>query len=287
MNATAPDPELRRRPLGATLRTVVLLTSVTVLLGLGGAAFADPTASVPPLAAVTLTTGDHYPPFTGQDLPEGGLATEIVTKAFERAGVPVSLDWLPFARGLYEVQSGRYAATFPYIRTPDRDRDFLFSQPLFDLNGTLFVRRGLSIDLRKPESLRGRILCLPVGWALNGLFESLRTSPLVRVVQPADIGQCIRMIRAGHADFFPSDLRQGRSSLVSAGATHGEIQPQLPTLQQTGVHLIVSRHYEGAVELLARFDQGLRSLRADGEYDRIVARHADIGAAPEPASTLQ
>jgi polar amino acid transport system substrate-binding protein len=99
-------------------------------------------------------------------------------------------------------------------------------------------------------------------------------------VQPPDIGQCVKMMRAGHADFFPSDLRQGLTSLAEAGVKNGEIQPLLPTLQSTGVHLLVSRQQRGAADLIARFNEGLKSLRADGGYERIVQAH---GALPPQA----
>lgn len=248
---------------------LALLVALPLQLALG----AGP-ASAGPDAAILLTTGDDYPPYTAIRLPQGGLATDLVRQAFRKAGADVQIDWLPWARGFYKVKAGAYAATFPYIRTPERDATFLYSDPLFEISDTLFVRKGLVIDPGQPETLRGRIFCLPVGWALSGALESLQDPKLVIVVRPPDIGQCVKMLQAGHADFFPSDLRQGVASLAEAGIKEGEIQPLAPPLQSIGVYLIVSRQRPGAKELVDRFNRGLRALRADGDYDRILAAHS-------------
>jgi polar amino acid transport system substrate-binding protein len=74
-------------------------------------------------AELRLVTGDDYAPFTGQDLPGGGMLTQVVEAALQEQGQVYSLHWRPWNRGYLRTLQGEFDATFLYIRTAQRSRN--------------------------------------------------------------------------------------------------------------------------------------------------------------------
>jgi polar amino acid transport system substrate-binding protein len=74
-------------------------------------------------AGLRLVTGTDYPPFAGPELVGGGMATDLVTAAFQAAGSPIEpIEFLPWKRGYQAVLDGEFDATFPYADAPDARR---------------------------------------------------------------------------------------------------------------------------------------------------------------------
>ena len=104
--------------------TIRLLLPLTISLLLSGLASAAP---------VQLVTGDDYAPFTDRELPQGGMLTELVQQALLQAGHQPKLSWLPWKRGYQATLRGQFDVTFPYLKTAEREADYLFSAPLYEI----------------------------------------------------------------------------------------------------------------------------------------------------------
>ncbi len=89
---------------------------------------------------VRLTT-DEYAPLVSRHIEGHGLLTEIVNQTIRHMGLESELAFQPWRRGQAEVLAGRAWATFPYVKTPERERKYRFSsQPLFDNRIVFFYR---------------------------------------------------------------------------------------------------------------------------------------------------
>ena len=69
---------------------------------------------------LAIATGNDYAPFTDEELPEGGLATEVVVEAFAAVDHEVDIDFRPWARGYHDTGQGVFAGTFPYVHSDER-----------------------------------------------------------------------------------------------------------------------------------------------------------------------
>ncbi|GAA3946269.1 substrate-binding periplasmic protein [Allohahella marinimesophila] len=111
-----------------------------------------------PAQAVELITGDEYAPWVDGQLPGEGIAVELVREVFELVSTElVSVDVKPWSRALYETQQDLYDATFPFVRTPERDQIFLFSAPLFTVRNVLFSHISAPA-FRDIDNLKGKTL---------------------------------------------------------------------------------------------------------------------------------
>lgn len=129
--------------------------------------------SAPLDSALDLVTGNDFAPFTGEDLPEGGLLTEIVRRAFGEVGLRYEVRFVPWRRGYDGVLAGKFLGTFPYVRTPDREMEMLFSDPLLEVRQLVYLSAHSGMVFHTPQDFRGRTVCAPVGYALPAELAEL------------------------------------------------------------------------------------------------------------------
>jgi len=222
---------------------------------------------------VRLVTGADYPPFADPSLPSGGLTGAIVLAAFAAADLPVEpLQFLPWKRGYADLLTGSFDATFPYIRSPQRDAELLYSAPVYDIVSIALFRAGAGHDYSGPDSLKGLNLCLPIGYASAAPIAALIKADAVHLEQPASADLCLKELAAGRVDVFISaaDLLDQRVAALF-GTAAPFLRGKTPVDRQS-LHLVVARDRPGATDLIRRFDAGLAIVRANGRYDEIVRR---------------
>lgn len=220
---------------------------------------------------VRLVTGDSMPPHTGKDLPHYGMLTEIVQRSFELAGRDTTLGWAPWKRGYELTKLGEYDATFPYARTREREKEYLYSDLLYGGNRAVYARPGSSIDPSKPATFHGAY-CAPPGYIVYPQVEAQLAKGTVTLQRPASLAACAKMLALGRVDFFIADATSGDATLKEAGVGGKVIRLAKP-FEHAEFYLIVPRNRGDAQALVEGFNAGLKRLKASGEYARIVARH--------------
>ncbi|SMC26849.1 polar amino acid transport system substrate-binding protein [Andreprevotia lacus DSM 23236] len=256
------------------LRQRARRTAAALLLGgcAGSAAAAD---------VVRLGGDDAFIPYTNQQSADGGMLAAVVRAAFRAADIDVQLDWQPPARSELDIRSGRLHAGFPVYRSPAREHDFDFSDPVFHTRQTVFARPGSPILLAEPRTLAGKLLCLPAGETPNERLLPAIAKGVLRLTRPASISHCARMVAAGRADFFVADVYQGQTLLrqhdintLAVGAT----------VEDTPLYVIFRRRDQEARQLRLRFNQGLAAIQRNGVYARILAQYPLMAGERERAA---
>lgn len=222
---------------------------------------------------VKLSTDDGYAPYTGQKLSRGGMVTEIVQEVVSGMGHSMDLTWLPWRRGFEKARQVQFDGLFPYLKTNDREKEFLFSEPLYEVRNTVFTAKGESGFYSSLESLHGKTYCLPLGWvpATPELVEMVQKKH-VKVFEALNTATCAKMVNSGRADFFVTDDAQGEAALRETGLVEKvSLVPHL--LPKTQLYFIVSRSHPHGVELVKKFNQSLSDLKKSGTYEKIVLRH--------------
>ena len=222
-----------------------------------------------------LVTGDDYAPFTGQRLPGQGLLTQLVRAVLAEQGLDSTLDWLPWNRGYLQTLRGDYDATFPYVRSPQREAEFLYSAPLYVAEQHLFSLAGEPIELADLAQLAGLRLCYPLGWQPAAAIQALIDQGRLLRHSPQGLSECARLLLLGRDDLFIADLRLGESALRASGAARELFHRSTEVLGVSSLHLIVPRDHPRAVQLIETFDRGLDRLRERGEYQRLIQNYLE------------
>ncbi|CBS86302.1 putative amino acid ABC transporter, periplasmic component [Azospirillum lipoferum 4B] len=280
--AGAAMPVLMRGLLLAVVPAVVLLLAVpTVGQALESAAEPAPA----PYTGLDLVTGGDYAPYTGEDLPGGGLVTDLARRAFAVSGRHYDVRFMPWKRGYDGVVAGRFLATFPYVRTPEREQEVLFSDPVIEVRQFVYMsnRTAMTFDGRLAdgrsvrgsrglEGFRGRTVCQPVGYALPPELETLVGQGQLARQTPSDLGACVRMVATGRADAFVIDEYSAASAIARSGLADDIRVSDHPYAVVT-FHLVIGRATPGAEATLAAFNDGLKALKAQGVYRELLSGH--------------
>ncbi|MGQ7960331.1 substrate-binding periplasmic protein [Pseudomonas sp. SP16.1] len=230
-------------------------------------------------AELRLVTGDDYAPFTGKNLPGGGMLSLVVRAALAERGLSSTLDWQPWNRGYLKTLRGDYDAAFPYVRSAEREANFLYSAPLYVTEQHLFSRAEDSIELQDLSRLNGRRLCYPLGWQPPVAIQQLIDRGVLQRHSPLGLKECARLLLLQRDDLFLAGRDLGESALRSTGAEASQFHRSMAALGSSTLHLIVPRAHPRAAELIAEFDRGLAALHASGEYRRLLERYLQQAAA--------
>lgn len=218
--------------------------------------------------ALTLVTGDDYPPFTDIKLPQGGIATSLVRRAFEKSGYFVTeIKWLPWKKGYSLAKRGIYHATYPYGLTVERAKYFYYSEPFLPQKSYAWTRQGQSNKINNDVDLHGMAYCIPRGYGSFGLIKRLMDQDLLRRETPNTMRQCFKMLQAKRIDFVAASYGDAMNALLEVGILQGEVQQSKFSISESMHYLIVSKQLARALEIIDAFNSGLKILKENGRYD--------------------
>lgn len=220
--------------------------------------------------SLRLVSGNDYAPFTGEQLPGGGMLSQLVQAALGERDIAITLDWRPWNRGYQMTLQGEYDATFPYIRTAEREREYAYSEPLFVAEQHLFSRAGEVFEADNLTALVGTRICYPLGWQPPAAIQQLIEEGRLTRHSPPGLEACAKLLLLNRDDFFVSDLRLGQAALRASGAPLSRFRRSAKVFSSSALHLIVPRQHPQAEEIIASFNTGLASLRASGKYQQII-----------------
>lgn len=247
------------------------------------------------LRRVEFLTADGFSPYTGRSLEGGGMLTQVITSAMglvkEEAkgrfdyGVSWVNDWAAHLNPLLLTRA--FDVGFPWAR-PDCDsaltldqssqfrcQRFFFSDPLYEVITSLFVRNDSRIKTLRNEEITGATLCRPAGYPTHELDQGGRNwvkDGKVTLIRPPTVDECFRLVDNGTVDGVVEAELVGRTSIALLGLGD-KVRIIDQPLALTTLHVLISKAHPHSRTILYYMNSSLAKLRDSGEYDRIIERH--------------
>ncbi len=241
---------------------------------------------------VSFVTYDGNAPYSGRDLPNGGLATELLETAY--------LDTLPDAQiettvvrdlpgFLRAMGSEAYDVGFPSIR-PDCNvietlavemielcAKYAFSQPFHEIPMAAWTLSGSPVSgAVDPAELSGSRICRPEGLFTFDLDADRLPGRGGALSTPANATACFEALAAGQTDVVSIPRNQAPPALAATGL-EGRVVA-VPALERgVTLHAVANQSNPAGVAAISRLNRGLAAMRADGSWFRIVARQLSGG----------
>jgi polar amino acid transport system substrate-binding protein len=261
---------------------------------------------------IEFLTADGYTPFTGRALEGGGMLTEVISASMNIVkqeakgrfdfGISWVNDWSAHLNPLLLTRA--FDVGFPWAR-PDCDgqaaaldatsqfrcRRFFFSDPLYEVTTSLFVRNSSAIASLQSEKIAGATLCVPAGQAAYELDQGGRNwvkDGKVTLMRPPTVDECFRLLENGTVEGVVATEYSGRASMLSLGLADKVRMLDQP-VALTPLHVVISKSHPHARTILYYVNTALAKLRESGDYDMIIERHLDRfweaqqASAPSPA----
>lgn len=251
---------------------LVLLAAVLTTWGVPTRAAAESAESAAPenTGRLVFVTGTDYPPFTGRDLPGGGLFTDLVRALYRDIGVEIKIVFRPWRRGYLGARNGRFLGTFPYIHTPKRAEDFHYSAPVWHPKQRLMVLPDSTLKAERVADLAGRSYCNPLGYTTRRGLEALHAAGRIDRQTPARMSDCLRMLVRGRVDFVPIGIMQGRAMARDVLGGVDQVRFVDVGLPDDQLHVLFSRNLDDGAAQRDRFDAALARFRESGRAEAIV-----------------
>ncbi len=245
---------------------------VLLALSMTGVGFASDEAVSADKGVLIVAT--DYPPYEFEK-PEGdlkGFDVEVAIEAFRRAAYAASVEFYPWPRCLDMVRQGLATAALTCAKNPEREKLFVFSEPISLMTDVLAVHK----DYAGPELSRLRELGrhkLLVG-AARGTYTEKR---LVEYKIPRDISTTeeivVRKLGDKRIDVMPTTLENFLYLSKKEGAAGQFKWFAMQDAKTSEFHLAFSRKWPGVEELVPEFDRKLEELKQDGTYEAIHAKY--------------
>ncbi len=224
-------------------------------------------ASAETPAPVTMMT-NTWPPYVDAQLPEGGLALELVTHIFQQAGLPVDNSIERWPRAMEGVRVGLYDVLGAAWRDEERERDFIYSDPYLLNDIILVTTKAANRRPRSLEQLAGSRIGVLEDYSYG---VDLKGIDGVSLVVENHMIQSLMNLFNGKVDYVIGDNRVIALMLSEyLEDRRGELTPLDITLPNRGLYVAASRSKVGTEDLIARFNTALAKARSDGSYQRIV-----------------
>ncbi|MGE7959453.1 substrate-binding periplasmic protein [Pseudomonas sp. NPDC089530] len=214
-----------------------------------------------------------------------GLDYETTAIVFQRLGVEVEWQFLPWKRCLAMLEQGQADGALDIFHSDERESSLLYpSEPLSDVEFVMFYANDRPHPFRTLDDLRG----LTVGTSPGYLYsQDFRESTLFKhepaPTHEANFGKLLR----GRIDLLITDRRVGQH-LLDQLQIRDRISENPVVISRQSQFLAVRRN-AGMDLLVQRFGAELKRFKREPAYAELSARYgaapaiADSSAAPAEA----
>ncbi|MDC8774070.1 substrate-binding periplasmic protein [Roseateles albus] len=225
-------------------------------LGMGAARAAGP--------PVDICVG-NFSPYNSPELPQGGPVIQIATEALRRSGYELKAEFMPWARILKDGSDGR-CGILGIWRNAERELMFDFSQPILQQELGFFARKGAKHQLQTAQQLKSLLIGVERGSYLPPILsdKSLRFDPV------GSLQKNLQKLALGRIDLAFGAKEAGLASLEREPSLKAQVEWLSPGLERKDTYLAFAKTHPQASELIAAFDKGLLSMKADGSLQRIL-----------------
>jgi len=220
--------------------------------------------------------GHSWEPYISNQLPANGLAVNIVTEVFARAGYQVEMKFMPWQRVSEGMREGTLDMSVGSWYNETRAHETQFTDPYLT-NELVIIKRKLDkLAYSTPEEFktyikqRGYRLAVFKDYGYGEEFSEI--APLVSLNYYKYCSQMVRDVANKNTDIALLDNWTASTSLghTKNVADHLEI---MPTLIERGLHVTISKKRDGHKLIADAFNKALAKMKADGSYQEILKKH--------------
>lgn len=227
---------------------------------------------------IVLVTGEWSPYTTSLDdnISSGtgggyGLLTEIISVALQEMEVHYGYEFRPWSDVLDLLRKNEYQYAFPYRRTPDREKEFIFSDPLFTGRTMLFCNLFTIPDpseIHDVNDLRSYRIGFVKGYARQPELEEAASEFKLLETEFLAFEELVD----GTIDVLPAERVVGQRILQRYFPNSEHRVGKLPDFRYPDrVHLIALKENAEAAQFIERFNESLRKLRSSGIHRELIS----------------
>ncbi|MBL1225286.1 amino acid ABC transporter substrate-binding protein/permease [Enterococcus sp. BWR-S5] len=220
-----------------------------------------------------------FAPFEFQDSNDEyiGIDIDLLNAIADDQGFNVNLKPLGFDSAIQAVQSGQIDGMIAGMSiTDERKKSFDFSEPYFDSGLQMAVKQG-NTSIESYDDLDGKAVAAKVGTESAAFLEENQDKYGYTIKNFDDATGLYQALQNGEADAIFDDY-----PVLGYAITNGQ-KLQLIGEKETGSSYGFAVKKGQNPELIKQFNAGLKKLKENGTYDKIVAKYISSGTEDDDA----
>lgn len=220
----------------------------------------------------------NYPPFTFEkDGEMVGIDNEIMYELGRRVNLEIIMKYVPWKRLLKTLQWGEADAGFALFYTEERSEYALYvdKEPIHDGSFYLYVRKGDAFKFNNVSDLYDKKVGLQASFFVSEAFDKAQQLNKIKIERALSNVNNIDMLLAKRTDVFIGHEIVTRYNALEMGVLDKIIQLPLP-ISEKNAYLVLSKSSDTVkdkAELLAKLNQALVDMKADGSHQKIVNKY--------------
>lgn len=220
-----------------------------------------------------FTTGE-WPPYISQNAKDHGILPQIISESFALEGYEVGYDFFPWKRSYELAKDGFWDGSLCWVVSPERNKDFIFSDPLFTARTVFFHRKDFNFDWEKIEDFENIRIGITRGYIYApGLLQTLKKTHAKIIDSDTEIIN-FKLLLDKRIDVFLLDVLVGKELLKN---NFKDTQTSILTYHPRAIanepsqHIIFPKKNFRSSKRMKAFNRGLKKLKASGRYQQILS----------------
>jgi polar amino acid transport system substrate-binding protein len=219
-------------------------------------------------SSIKVALGE-WPPYSSEHLPHGGLLPLIINRSLAYTDIKPKLFFMAWDEAYEKTLNGQYDISPGWLKTPEREKDMHFSKPISYIDLRFFHLSNIEFSWDNIEELYQQRLGLTHGYSYGEkLDSSIRQNYFATTYFESDREALIGLAN-NEIDIYPADAIVANYLLNKLPNTlQKKISLDEQTLNNSPIFLIRSKQQPS--DFLEKFNQGLDTLKKNGEYAKIL-----------------
>ena len=219
------------------------------------------------LKPLDISVGD-WPPFFDQTRPHNGPIAHLISDVFAEEGYRVRFHFLPWNRAYREASLGKQDATAVRMYKSEREREFLFSDPVLNETFVFFYRKNKGFNWSTLEDLRGLTLGGGMGYSYGPAFDDALERGVFKMERMSRNRQNFKRLLIGRIDLFPEEISVGYEVMARELAPEevSQITHHPKPFLENKSFVMFPKVNKDSKMLREKFNRRLQAFRQSGRY---------------------
>mgnify|MGYP000203369747 CR=1 FL=1 len=215
---------------------------------------------------ISLTNGE-WAPYCSEKLPGGGVSAQITTAALAKEGFKTKYTYFNWTRALEIARQGEYRGGPGWFKSPEREKDFYYSDPIARVETVFFYRKDMAFDWQEISELSDYWIEGTRAYAYGELLDEAEKSKVIQLHRNENDLTGFRKLIGKRSELFICARAVGLKILRDnfSKEEREQITFHPRAISSKEIYLILNRKDKRNPALMKRFNAGLIKLRASGE----------------------
>jgi polar amino acid transport system substrate-binding protein len=225
--------------------------------------------SMPALAnPLLIGAEDDWYPYAGTvETKPKGMAVDIVTAVFKKAGVDIKLVSMPYARCMAEAKAGKLFGCFNAAGNSTLIPQYLWhAKPLFTARINIYANKDSAEKGLSTKNLEGKTVAVTQDYEYGEAFD--HNDKIKKVASKHDV-QGFRLLLNKKAEYMVAYEKVADHIFIQHKGEFGDKFKPVGSTAEVGLFIAIAKTAPDAAKTIDKFNQAFDAMMKDGSYKEI------------------